>query len=480
MSRVLPWLCLISTAGCFKPFEVNNRYACSEGNRCPNALTCDDGVCCQLDGTPACPTLPSQGMCADNTPPQRFYQDSDGDGFGTATETTLRCQQPLRGWSKLAGDCDDTNQTVSPAAQEVCNGLDDNCNGVRDEGLRTRAVTIFPDEDGDGFGANDAGMSVSVCDLPKGYVSSQGDCAPFDKDIFPLQGERCNNIDDNCNGQVDESPLTDASNRTSAQNQQFACNAMALGVCAAGRTVCEMSGGNNRLACQPILSASVERCGDQLDNDCDGQVDNPPGCGGPVQLFEAKGQVRTFTTRQPAGLQGLSAADCISRLSAEPMAWLSPLWTSSTPPYATGTKRETDELHVWTLETPAGESWDLTPTLNTLTLTFEIRTIGARNDMGSLWNTSQQPVVQLCGENGKLLRRYRPLSARAGLGTNGSSLSTTVPLSQSSADWEMQGAATLSDVRSIQLLLWPRNVAADDFSLTLLVRFSPTFGFERR
>jgi Putative metal-binding motif len=479
MSRLLPVLALLSFMGCFKPFSANNRYACSDGSRCPNALTCDDGVCCQPGGTPSCPTIPSGGVCADNAELKRYYKDGDGDGFGTSTETSLRCQQPVRGWSPLEGDCDDSNETVSPTAQEVCNGLDDNCNGVRDEGLRTRSVVIFPDEDGDGFGANDAGMAVSVCDLPKGYVGSQGDCAPTDDAIFPLQGERCNNIDDNCNGQVDESPLIDASNRTAAQNQQFSCNSMALGVCAVGRIVCEPSPSGNRLACQPVTSPSAERCDDQLDNDCDGVTDNQPGCGGPARLSEAQGQVRTFTVNSAGGLPALSTTDCLFQTTVSSMGWLSPLWTTSTPPYTPGAKRETDELHVWSIEAPVGESWDLTASKATLTLSFELAVLADLTKAGNVWNSAPQPVVQLCNTQGKLLRRYRPLSANAALGPNALRLSTSVPLGQRNADWEMQGNASLNEVRRVELILWPRNIGDDFFATTLLVRFSPSFGFVR-
>jgi hypothetical protein len=57
------------------------------------------------------------------------------------------------------GDCDDNNAAINPAALEVCNGIDDDCNGLTDDGLTF--VTYYADADGDGYGA--ATISQSTC-----------------------------------------------------------------------------------------------------------------------------------------------------------------------------------------------------------------------------------------------------------------------------------------------------------------------------
>jgi uncharacterized protein (TIGR02145 family) len=62
-----------------------------------------------------------------------FYQDSDGDGFGGST-TIQSCEQPS-GYVAQSGDCDDSDATINPNAVEVCDGIDNNCDGVVDEGL---------------------------------------------------------------------------------------------------------------------------------------------------------------------------------------------------------------------------------------------------------------------------------------------------------------------------------------------------------
>ena len=65
-----------------------------------------------------------------------WYADEDGDGYGNPVGQTRIsvsvCQQP-QGFSRDAEDCDDDSITVYPGAEELCNGIDDNCNGTIDE-----------------------------------------------------------------------------------------------------------------------------------------------------------------------------------------------------------------------------------------------------------------------------------------------------------------------------------------------------------
>ncbi|WP_147449992.1 MopE-related protein [Corallococcus carmarthensis] len=111
--------------------------------------------------------------------------DADGDGHPSiATGGT---------------DCDDANANIHPGATELCDGVDNNCvDGEADApGMRT----WFPDQDGDGYG-----VAVMACVGPLGLVASQGgDCDDTNASIHPGQSElRCDDRDDNCNGQKDE------------------------------------------------------------------------------------------------------------------------------------------------------------------------------------------------------------------------------------------------------------------------------------
>jgi uncharacterized repeat protein (TIGR01451 family) len=105
--------------------------------------------------------------------------DSDGDGVRVCS-----------------GDCNDANAAIHPGATEVCNGVDDNCNGQIDEGVQS---TFYRDADGDGFGA--AGSSTQACTSPSGYVTNNTDCNDTSVAIHPGATEICGDgIDQDCNG----------------------------------------------------------------------------------------------------------------------------------------------------------------------------------------------------------------------------------------------------------------------------------------
>ena len=91
-----------------------------------------------------------QGGCGED-----HFADSDQDGF--------------RPWD---GDCDDENPSVYPGAAEVCDGLDNNCDEVVDEGLVDSI--FYADADGDGYG--DANSPLEACTAPAGYVPNTDDC----------------------------------------------------------------------------------------------------------------------------------------------------------------------------------------------------------------------------------------------------------------------------------------------------------------
>jgi hypothetical protein len=163
------------------------------------------------------------------------------DGLGTSTCGVGQCQVTTP--NCLNG----VSQTCTPRAPqaETCNGLDDDCDGVVDEDLPTLTC---------GVGA----CTNNVYSCVNGVEAT---CTPG----TPTP-EICNGIDDDCDGLVDEgNPGGGATCATGAQ-----------GVCGAGTTNCS----NGTLVCDENVQPSPEIC-DGLDNNCNGQVDEgDPGGGG--------------------------------------------------------------------------------------------------------------------------------------------------------------------------------------------------------
>ncbi|MBA2499780.1 MAG: T9SS type A sorting domain-containing protein [Chitinophagaceae bacterium] len=128
-----------------------------------------------------------------------YYADADGDGYGNPNSTIKSCV-PQPGFITNKTDCNDANAAIHPGAVEVCDGVDNNCDGQVDEGVK---ITYYADADGDGYGSNIS--TIQACSMPQGYLASGGDCNDNNTSINPGVTEVCGNgLDDNCNGQNDE------------------------------------------------------------------------------------------------------------------------------------------------------------------------------------------------------------------------------------------------------------------------------------
>ena len=263
--------------------------------------------------------------------PAVWYRDFDGDGFGDPAGGTISTCQRIEneGWSLSLGDCDDSNplinpqqeelcdgldndcnpettfliapgngedddndgaadpfcgtlrpdcadndKTVYPGAPEICDGLDNDCNGIVENANQTVEVKWYVDLDLDGFG-DDKVPFVKSCVPVKGRITRGGDCADDNPKRHPQSPDNCagvHGVDDDCDGMVDEAEAETAYFRDldgdgyGSGDPVYSCAAPANHV---------SQGGDCNEADKLIHPAAAEICApsDGVDQDCDGKVD---------------------------------------------------------------------------------------------------------------------------------------------------------------------------------------------------------------
>ncbi len=143
----------------------------------------------------------------DNTPGCIvFYFDNDGDTWGVEDNSRCLCNPQGKFSTAQFGDCDESRAMVNPAAEEVCNGIDDNCDGRTDPPNLPGCVTYYLDTDKDTFG--DATTFKCLCQPTAEFnVTNSSDCNDFSDTVYPGAPERCNMIDDDCSGLPDDADL---------------------------------------------------------------------------------------------------------------------------------------------------------------------------------------------------------------------------------------------------------------------------------
>ena len=175
-----------------------------------------------------------------------YYADHDEDGYGYTADQVTDCVPPMY-YSTKSGDCDDNSGKNHPGAVELCDGVDNNCDGTIDENLEI--APQYPDADGDGHGSL-YGASVMAKCPPPGYAPTRDDCDDEDPAIYPGATETCNYVDDDCDERIDE-------------NVRERCGA---GMCTRLADTCT----------EPVICTAgqpnPETC-NGLDDDCDGDVD---------------------------------------------------------------------------------------------------------------------------------------------------------------------------------------------------------------
>ncbi len=216
------------------------------------------------DADQDCDTLVDEGVQS------TFFTDADGDGYGDP-ETGADACAPASDQVTDDSDCDDADSSVNPAASELCDGVDNDCDAAVDDDDDdvADATTWHRDDDGDGHG--DPGETLEACTQPSGTSSSNGDCDDGDPSVFPGAEELCNRSDDDCDRTVDED-ATDASvwyadldgdGHGDPASSTVACEAGATSV--ADDTDCDDTDAT-------VSPVATELC-DGVDNDCDFDTD---------------------------------------------------------------------------------------------------------------------------------------------------------------------------------------------------------------
>ncbi|MCZ7682921.1 MAG: putative metal-binding motif-containing protein [Sandaracinaceae bacterium] len=186
---------------------------------------------------------------------QDGFVDEDRDLHGDGARPTRACPgQP--GFSPVGDDCDDSDPLVHGAQREICNGLDDDCDGELDEGAG--AVAWYRDEDGDGFGDPDS-TPVMSCGPVAGHRLLATDCDDADPARNPGVEELCNGADDDCDGRADFMIAPgDFEDDDLDGYPDAACASGAVADC------------DDR---DPTVHPGAPEIVDGIDNDCDGTAD---------------------------------------------------------------------------------------------------------------------------------------------------------------------------------------------------------------
>jgi len=209
-----------------------------------------------------------QQSCAN---PVMYYRDGDGDGYGDAYVSAFSCSVP-GGWVLNTLDCDDSDSLINPDATEICDSVDNDCNGLIDEQDPNIILdTFYRDSDGDNYG--DVLNTILACTAPAGYVADSTDCDDNNNMVNPGFIEICDDIDNDCDGLIDDEDPDLGSIEWYLDN-----DADGYGVDSVSVFQCEPLDGYSPFPgdCNddnPSMNPGAMELCDGFDNNCDGIID---------------------------------------------------------------------------------------------------------------------------------------------------------------------------------------------------------------
>jgi hypothetical protein len=231
----------------------------------------------------------------DMTTATTWYRDLDGDGHGNAGDSREACLGAADE-ALLGDDCDDGDSAVSPSAQEVCGGGDEDCDGLvddDDDSIDPSSLqSSFYDTDGDGYGN---AAAPDACVVPSGAVTEGGDCDDESGDVNPGAPELCDERDNDCDGLTDDDD--DTLDASSATAYYLDADGDGFGDDSAPGLACEVPsgaltvGGDCDDGDASVNPDAVELCSSGADEDCDG---SPEPCGVEGALTEGDADYTIF------------------------------------------------------------------------------------------------------------------------------------------------------------------------------------------